>query len=210
MSVQFRSVSLIDESDSKYQEHCKNMQLIRNCNRFIGEPDYKQVITAWLEAVIIQHLSSTFIFDKRNILTWEELSNYNQYSRRYREIDGLFSSNDGLIYIEVKASLSKSNFQKGKTQINDNLKLLASISKQPRAVLILADCRCFDPTFGYAKEFIEEKKATSDVYKNIEGMNFPTSLGDSSKWLWLLNQDEVQTLAALYGPPNEEELQPEY
>ena len=189
--------------NSQYQEHCRKMKFISNCNRYIGAPDPKQVITAWLETIIIKHFSKKFSHDKRSILTWKELTNTNQYVRKYREIDGLFTSSDGLIYIEVKASLSKSSYRRGKTQLNENSKLLMSIDPNIKAILTMADCRCYDPTFGYAKEFIDEENISSEIYKNIEGLKYPDSFDGSSKWLWLLSEVNVAELAKIYGHPQE-------
>ena len=202
-----KSINLISRNDRNYQEYCKNLKFIKNCNRFIGEPDYKQVITAWLEDVIVKHLSRKFTHDSRSILTWEELSRTNQYVRKYREIDGLFTSSEGLIYVEVKASLSKSSFKRGKTQVNENFNLLATIDQNLKAILTMADCRCYDPTFGYAKEYIDEEKTSSELYKDIEGLNFPESFAGSNKWLWLLSETDVADMANAYGPPQEDQMQ---
>jgi hypothetical protein len=207
MHAPYKSISLIGREDRQYLEHCKKMKFIQNSNRFIGEPDYKQVITAWLEAVVIKHLSEKFTHDKRSILTWEELTNTNQYIRKYREIDGLFTSSEGLIYVEVKASLSKSSFKRGKTQVSENSKLLVSIDPNLKAILTLADCRCYDPTFGYAKEFIDDEKSASELYKSIEGLKYPDSFNESSKWLWLLNEMDVLKLSEIYGPPQDDEAE---
>lgn len=208
--AKYRSVSLIDKNDKNYLAHVEKMRFIRNCNRSASEPDYKRVITSWLEVVVNKHLSKFFIQDTRNILTWEELNNMTQYCRRYREIDGLFSLGEEKIYIEVKASLSKSNFNKGKSQINETLTLLTTTSKRPLALLIMADCRCYDPSFGFAKDFIDEKINASDAYKPIEGLTIPNSFKDSSKWLWTLSQADVEQLANVYGPPKDEEFEEDY
>jgi len=204
MLARYKSISLIDRMDRQYQEHCRKMKFIKNCNRYIGVPDYKQVITSWLETVIIKLLKAKFSHDKRSILTWEELTNRNQYVRKYREIDALFSSSAGLIYIEVKASLSKSSYKRGKTQVSENSNLLLSIDPNVKAILVMADCRCFDPSFGYAKEFIEEKMPSSKIYRNIEGLKYPDSFDSTSKWLWLINQIDVTELAKIYGSPQED------
>ena len=206
MFARYKSINLIDLMDRHYQEHCKKNKFIRNCNRYFGEPDYKKVITFWFETVIVKHLSSKFSHNKRSILTWEELSNRNQYVRKYREIDGLFTSSEGLIYVEVKASLSKSSYKRGKTQVSENLILLSSIDPHIKAILIMGDCRCYDPSFGNAKEYIEAKLPSSEIYKNIEGLKCPESFSGASKWLWLLNQMDVTELAKMYGPPQEDEI----
>ena len=210
MRAQYRSIKLIETNDKNYQEYSKKMQFLRNTNRFAGEADSKQVITAWLERVMNKHLSGTFIHSKYNILTWEELNSLNQYTRKYTEIDGLFSSKDGTLYIEVKASHSKSSLNRGKTQINKNLKLITFISKNPIAILVMADCRCFDPTFGFSIESIEDGTTTSTLYKKIDGLNFPESFNSSNKWLWLLSQDDVHQLATLYGSPQTDADNQEY
>lgn len=207
MLIKYKSINLIERTNRLYQDHCRRMRFIQNCNRFVGEPDFKRVITAWLETVIVKHLSTIFSHDKRTILTWEELTSTNQYVRKFREIDGLFSSIEGLIYIEVKSSLSKSSFKKGKTQLSENSKLLLSIDPNIKAILTMADCRGYDPKFGYAREFIDEEMAASKIYKNIEGINFPKSLGGSHKWLWLLNELSVNELANIYGSPQENQIQ---
>ncbi len=204
MLARYKSISLIDRMDRQYQEHSRKMRFIQDSNRHIGEPDYKRVITSWLEATVIKHLSIRFLHDKRTILRWDELTNTNQYVRKYREIDGLFTSPEGLIYIEVKASLSKSNYKRGKSQVSENSKLLLSIDPNAKSILVMADCRCYDPTFGYAKNFIEEKKTSSENYKSIEGLKYPESFDGPSKWLWVLTETDITELAKLYGPPEED------
>lgn len=207
MLERFNSVNLISRTDRHYQDHCRKMSFIKNCNRFVGTPDSKQVITSWLEAVIVKHLSKKFTHDNRSILTWKELSSNNQYFSKYREIDGLFSSPQGLIYIEVKASLSKSSFNRGKIQVNENFRLLSKLEPNLMAILVMADCRCYDPTFGYAKDYIEKENTSNVLYKNIEGLNYPKSFYDASNWLWLLNETDVTELANIYGPPQEDQIQ---
>ena len=97
MRDQYRSISFLEKNDKKYQEYSKKMQFLRNTNRFIGESDSKQTITAWLERVMTMHISRVYIHSTCNILTWEELNSFNQYTRKYSEIDGLFNSNDGFL-----------------------------------------------------------------------------------------------------------------
>jgi hypothetical protein len=157
--------------------------------------------------VILKYLSVKFTQNKKTILTWEELTNTNKYVRKYREIDGVFNSPEGLIHIEVKASLSKSSFKKGKTQISESSKLLSTISPNSIGILMLADCRCYDPTFGYAKEFIENEMNSSELYKYIEGLKYPASFRSSSRWLWLLDENDTIELAKIYGPPLEDQVQ---
>jgi len=205
MHAQYRSINLIPKDDQRYQEHCSKMRFINNSNRFSGDFDYKQVITAWLEQKIIQHVSRKFIYDKRCILTWEEITSMNRYSRKFKEIDCLFSSDDGPLYMEVKASLSKSSFKRGKTQINENFKLLSLVNNKTKSILVMADCRCFDSSFGYAKEFIDSDTDTSARYKLIHGLGIPEAWSGSDKWLWLLDQKDVLELAKVYGPPEEEQ-----
>ena len=186
------------------------MKFINNINRFLGDFDYKQVITAWLEQKVIEHVSRKFLYDRRRILTWEEITSMNQYSRKYKEIDCLFNSDDGLLYMEVKASLSKSSYKRGKTQINDNSKLLSLVNDKVKSILVMADCRCFDPTFGYAKEFIDANADTSERYELIHGLGYPESWSASDKWLWIIDQKDVLELAKVYGPPQEDKDKDEF
>ena len=210
MRDQYRSISFLEKNDKKYQEYSKKMQFLRNTNRFIGESDSKQTITAWLERVMTMHISRVFIHSTCNILTWEELNSFNQYTRKYSEIDGLFNSNDGSLYIEVKASQSKSSLSKGKSQINKNLKLMTLISKNTIGILVMADCRCFDSSFGFSIEKIEDENTNSTQYKKIEGLDLPESFNSSHKWLWLLSQEDVHQLATQYGSPQTETTDPDY
>ena len=76
-----------------------------------------------------------------------------------------------------------------------------------KAILTMADCRCYDPTFGYAKEYIEEEKTAGELYKHIEGLKYPESFDGTSKWLWLLNEIDVTELATIYGSPQEDQVQ---
>jgi len=208
--IKYKSVSLIERNDKKYQLHLEHMRFIRNCNRSTRDQDYRRVITSWLETVLTKHLSKTFSLDCRNILSWEELNNRNQYFKKYREMDGLFTRGKEKIYVEIKASQSKSSFSKGKSQINETITLLNMAPDRIVAVLIMADCRCFDSTFGYALETIKEKIDASDAYRLINGLNSPTNFDGSQKWLWMLNQEDVLQLASMYGQPHEDDVDGEY
>jgi len=90
----------------------------RSINRHIAEPDSKRLITSWLELSLIKHFSQQYTFEKKNILTWEELNIYNIYIRKFSELDAVFSTINSNLYMEIKASLSKSNLRRGKDQID--------------------------------------------------------------------------------------------
>ena len=84
------------------------------------------------------------------------------------------------------------------------------ISPNITAVLIMADCRYFDPSFGYAKEFIDEKNSNTDVYTLCEGLEGSIDFSSSNKWIWLLNEQDVKNLTDEFGPPHHEEESTEY
>ena len=205
-----RSISLIEKTDAKYLGHCKEMAFSRNINRHLTVPDSKRIITGWLEQALIRFLSSFYALHQKNILTWEELTKFNTYARRYRELDAVFKLESVTIYFEIKASQSNSSYKRGITQINHNLSLLQRIDSDTRAVLVLADCRSFDMSFGYHKDKISESIGKSTVYVLKEGLKDPIELNSSAKTLWMLNADDICELASKYGAPLEEDSFSEY
>ena len=199
----YRSVSLIDKSNINYIRHCNKMAADRSINRHIAEPDSKRLITSWLELSLIKHFSQQYTFEKKNILTWEELNIYNIYIRKFSELDAVFSTINSNLYMEIKASLSKSNLRRGKDQIDKNLQLIRRINSNFSAQLIMADCRCFDKSFGYNKDEIVELMQESNQYALIEGLEGQETI-PPPKSLLILNEADVLNLAARFGPPIED------
>jgi hypothetical protein len=203
-----KSVSLISRDDAGYREYCKRICDSKNINRATSTPDRKATISRWMEHSLNQVLSQKYIKVDTDIITWLELNRYGSYSRRYKEIDGFYKSEDFYLLLEVKASISKSNFTKGRSQVNTNLDLISMIHSNTIAILALADCRYYDFEFGYAMDKVLETMANGSTYVLNEGLELPKISFESRKILWIIQETEVLALADTYGPPYD--LDPDY
>ena len=203
MLPKIKSVALIPRTDKGYLEHCKKMRESKKINSAESIPDRKATISAWMESSFNQIMGMHYTKVETDIITWLELNRYGSYSRRFKEIDGFFKFENRYILLEVKSSISKSSFTKGKSQVNSNQELLSNIYPNVAAILVLADCRCFDSEFGYAIEMVTETTQNGSSYQLVGGLKPPEITNESNKFLWLINESEVTRIADIYGPPYE-------
>lgn len=203
MQPNIKSISLISRDDSGYREYCKKIRDSKNINRAISTPDRKAIISSWIEHSLNKFLGQHYIKINTDIITWLELNHYGSYSRRYKEIDGFYKSEGFFLLLEVKASISKSNFTKGRSQVNTNLDLISMIHPNTMAILALADCRYYDSEFGYAMDKVLETMANGSTYLLQEGLAPPKISAESHKLLWIINEADVLKIAETYGPPYE-------
>lgn len=201
MLPKVKSVSLISKSDSAYLEFCRKIRASKNINRGETTPDRKITVSNWIERVLNDVVSKRYKRIEKNIISWQELTLYGSYSKRYRELDGLFQQEKFTIILEVKASISKSSFSKGRSQVNSNLNLVRKIYPNTIAILALVDCRFFDSEFGYAMDQVIETIQGESAYELIKGLNPPEIIDGNNKILWILNESEVQQIASIYGAP---------
>ncbi len=99
---QIKNIALISRNNPRYVMHCREQIAIRNSIPKERVMDSQQLVTLWAESSINQLLGKYFEKDDRSILTWEELGSSASYRRKYKELDGLFRSSNGLIYVETK------------------------------------------------------------------------------------------------------------
>lgn len=173
MLQKIKSVSLISKTNKSYIDYCKTFRESRNINRSETIPDRKSIISKWIEQSLNNLLSQQYIRSENNIITWLELTPYGIYSKRYKEIDGFYKTNEGYLLLEVKCSISKSSYTKGKSQINTNLELISKIYPNTLGILALADCRYFDSELGYALDKVIEIFKDGNAYCLLEGLEFP-------------------------------------
>jgi len=202
MLNKYKSISLMNKDSKYYRDYLKSLYDNRNINKGESEPDPKYVITKWAEDCITQLLSSHYKKIDKNILTWMELNSYGIYNRRFRELDGLFEFDGKYIYLEVKASQSKSNYRRGKSQINANLSMINLIRANTVGVLCMLDCRCFDNDFGFYEhpETIENPEI-ENIYKVLRGLTLPLEIDHHCKYYWLISESETNALGNKYGEP---------
>ena len=201
MLPKIKSIALITRSDKAYLDHCKKIRESKNINRSESTPDRKATISSWIEQSLNKVIGTRYTKVDTDIITWQELNSYGSYVKRYKEIDGFFKVNDHYILLEVKASISKSNFTKGRSQVNSNLEMVSLIHPNTVAILALADCRYYDSEFGYALDKVMETLQNGSTYTLTEGLEPPKILSESKKLLWLINEVEVLQIADAYGPP---------
>lgn len=201
MLPKIKSISLVSKSDAAYLEFCKKIRASKNVNRGATTPDRKSTISNWIERAVNDVISQQYMRIEKNIITWQELTPYGSYSKRYKELDGFFREDKLHIILEVKASISKSSFSKGRSQVNSNLDLVRKIYPNTIAILALVDCRSFDSEYGYAMDQVIEMIQSESTYALARGLNPPKIIDGKNKILWILNELEVQQIVSIYGPP---------
>lgn len=184
--------------------HCREQIVIRNSIPKERVMDSQQLVTLWAESSINQLLGKYFEKDDRSILTWEELGSSASYRRKYKELDGLFRSSNGLIYVETKASTSNSSFKKGKSQINENLQILSHLNTRFSALLVLLDCNVLDTSFGVMSEELRTQIHSTEEYSVFEGLAEIPKLAPGKKSIWIIDGEGVSELVNLFGPPIED------
>ena len=150
--------------------------------------DPQQVVTAWAELSINRLLSKYYESDDQLIMTWEELGSASSYRRKYKELDGLFKSADGLMYVETKASTSNSSVKKGRSQINENLKML----------------------FGVISQEMRDQILTSTEYSIYQGISDIPKIIPATKSMWILDEISVLEMVKQFGPPVDEFNVPDF
>lgn len=204
-----RNVRLTGSDNRSYRERCAYHATIHHAGKGEREADVGRHVTAWAERVACAILGRQFEQDGRNIIAWEELNAYGHYTRKYKETDGLFKLAEGMLSVEVKASMSRASVRKGRQQINDNLNLLRQIRGHFSGLLILFDCSQINPDLVAPGPGFLESLRESGEYGLLQGTDWRLDARGFDKWLWLLDAPQVEQLMAVYGPPAQSECVPD-
>lgn len=207
---QIKNTTLISRSNPRYAMHCREQIAFKNSIPKERVVDPQQVVTAWAESSINRLLAKYYESDDRSILTWEELGAGGSYRRKYRELDGLFKSANGLLYVETKASTSNSSIKKGSSQINENLQMLSGIISAFSALLVLCDCQVLDQEFGVMSPEMNAQILTSNEYSIFQGITDIPKIIPKTKSMWIIDESSVLELVKLFGPPVDEFNSPDF
>jgi hypothetical protein len=196
-----RNVHLTSADNRLYRERCAYHATLHRAGKGEREADTGRHVTAWAERVARAILGRQFEQDGRNIISWEELNAYGHYTRKFKETDGLFKLDQGMLSVEVKASFSQASVRKGRQQINDNLNLLRQIRGRFCGLLILFDCSVINPDLvARGPDFVQHLR-NSGEYGILQGTDWLLDTSQFNQWLWLLDAPQVEQLMAVYGPP---------
>ena len=207
---QIKNLALISRNNPRYVMYCREQIDIKNSIPKERIVDPQQVVTAWAELSINRLLSKYYESDDQLIMTWEELGSASSYRRKYKELDGLFKSADGLMYVETKASTSNSSVKKGRSQINENLQMLSSIDSKFCALLILCDCHVLDQEFGVMSQEMRDQILTSTEYSIYQGISDIPKIIPATKSMWILDEISVLEMVKQFGPPVDEFNVPDF
>lgn len=205
MLPKIKSVPLISRSDKAYLSYCKDMRYQKNINRGETTPDTTLEISKWIEKIINKLISQKYKKIEADIITWQELTSYGTYIKRYKEMDGLFEFENGYAILEVKASVSKSSFKRGISQIKSNVDLVSVLCPNLASILVLADCRRFDKNFGYAIDKVMMLIQNEMNFSLITGLDPPVMESESKNIFWIISDGDIEKIAQIYGSPQDED-----
>ena len=207
---QIKNIALISRSNPRYVMHCHEQISLKNSISKERVVDPQQVVTAWAESSINRLLCKYYESDDRSILTWEELGAAGSYRRKYRELDGLFKSANGILCVETKASTSNSSVKKGRSQINENLQILSGINSAFSALLVLCDCHVLDQEFGVMSPEMSAQLLTSNEYSIFQGLTDIPKIIPKTKSMWIIDEISVLEMVKVFGPPVDEFDSPDF
>jgi hypothetical protein len=196
-----KNASLVSRSNPLYLSYCREKAALKNSNPRDRVPDPRYVVTNWAEKTVNRYLGRFFEYDDRSILSWSELDSRNTYRRKYKELDGIFFSQTGSLYVETKGSFSKSSLKRGVLQVNENLKLLSIINPRFAGLLVLCDCHLIDPELGVMAEELKNETIASKEYLIYQGLSQLPKILPSTKSIWLLGEGAVLELVDIFGSP---------
>lgn len=197
------NIRLINSQNNEYRAYCRRMRLEKNINTKEKIKDQTIYVSSWLESAVVSELQKTLTPHTDNILQWDVLGPTNIISRKFKELDGVFSlTEDSITVIEIKASQSKSSISRGITQLDSTRKILNSRFKKIISILVSADCRNLSNIFGQAELSLIEELATEYNYVLLKDLNLITKLEHSLNYLYLLDTDSIFKLTHEYGLPD--------
>ncbi|MDD2728414.1 hypothetical protein [Malikia sp.] len=201
--LRIRNVRLSSKDNRSYRERCAYHATLRRIESGEREADTRRHVTAWAEQVACRIIAQQHEQDRRNIISWEELTVYGHYARKYKETDGIFKLDQGSMLLEVKASTSPASIRKGRKQLNENLSLLDQTRDRFSGMLVLFDCSQLSPEFAAPAQGTVEHLKNSGEYGIVQGLDWALDPGRFSKWLWLVDAQGVEQIISRYGPPAE-------
>jgi hypothetical protein len=104
------------------------------------DTDSRLELTQLVEERVRQEMQLRFSATRFRVLRWEQVDLRNRYVVRFRELDGVFETGNGVtVLLEVKASASKGSLKTGLEQLRAAVKTATHTHASTVGVLVVAD-----------------------------------------------------------------------
>lgn len=201
----FTNVRRVLPSYPLYLKHCAYYATQNRAGKSETESDPVRHVTDWAEHVIREQISQhpQYALDPKNIIAWQEKNHTGSFVQRFKEVDGIFNTPDGLLCIEVKASWSKNSFRKGRQQLRETVKMLQQNCRtKVQSLFIVLNCHHLNSELVNPDPMvIENWKSKQDFCLTEEHQFQPTAFQEDTPPVWLIDTEDVNHLVNIYGPP---------
>jgi hypothetical protein len=146
-----KGVMLLPLDAESYRRHMAHHTLLAKVNSGTKTPDSRLELTQLVEERVRQEMQLRFSATRFRVLRWEQVDLRNRYVVRFRELDGVFETGNGVtVLLEVKASASKGSLKTGLEQLRAVVKTATHAHASTIGVLVVADLGEWFDTFGQA------------------------------------------------------------
>ena len=169
-----KGVMLMTMESESYRRHNAYHTSIAKENTGAKTPDPKQKLTLLVEERVRQEMQHQFLATNYRILRWEQLDHSNRFIVRFRELDGVFMTDKGvMVLLEVKASASKSGLKSGLEQLRAAVNTATRVHQHTVGILVIADLGEWFEMFGRAATL-----PLADYFTdmNLELINWPPTV----------------------------------
>lgn len=149
--AKIKGVMLLPLHAQSYCRHMANHTFLAKVNSGAKTPDPRLELTQLVEGRIRQELNLLLTPTHLRVLRWEEIDQRNRLVVRFRELDGVFETANGItVLLEVKASASKGSLKTGLEQLQSSLKTATHARPNTIGLLVVADLGEWYDMFGQA------------------------------------------------------------
>ena len=146
-----KSVMLLPLDAESYRSHMAHHTFLAKVNSGPKTLDPRLELTKLVEERVRQEMHLRFSATKFRVLRWEQVDLYNRNLVRFRELDGVFETDNRVtVLLEVKASASKSSLKTGLKQLRDAVKTASHAHASTIGIMVVADLGEWFDTFGQA------------------------------------------------------------
>ena len=146
-----KGVMLLPLDAESYRRHVAHHTFLAKVNSGTKTPDSRLELTQLVEERVRQEMQLRFSATRFRVLRWEQVDLRNRYVVRFRELDGVFETGNGVtVLLEVKASASKDSLKNGLKQLRAAVKTATHAHASTIGVLVVADLGEWFDTFGKA------------------------------------------------------------
>ena len=146
-----KGVMLLPLDAESYRRHVAHHTFLAKVNSGAKTPDSRLELTRLVEERVRQEMELQLSATRFRVLRWEQVDLRNRYVVRFRELDGVFETCNGVsVLMEVKASASKGSLRTGLEQLRAAVKTATHAHARTIGVLVVADLGEWFDTFGQA------------------------------------------------------------